>query len=694
MTRFIPKTVIAVLVIMLLLTPVFQVAAASVDEGYGYNSYDESVPAPAGYQDDLTVYGQVSPEGSFGMAQDMATYDGELYVLNSKIGIITVLNADLEYQRSIRFTRDGEELSVVGANGMFLDKTDDGLQILLADTENQRVLRADATGRVMQVYQKPTEELFPQKQEFRPTKVLVGSDKTVYVICQGVYKGAVTFSADGEFLGFYGSNDIDITAAMLLEHFWKSLMNQEQLGRVQQNVSIEFTNFAADSRGFIYTCTRVTDNSMGEIKRLNAKGINLLPVDNYGDLEDAWIKSEHQDTAFVDIVSINDNLVAALDTQRGRVFLYSNDGMLLMIFGGSGQFQGTFRTPSALECIGDSIYVLDPYKDSITRFAPTSYGTALLTASSLYQDGRYAESLDLWKQVIRQNGNFETAYVGIGRALMGQEDYAGAMDYFKKGQDRTGYSQAYKEYRKTSAQFLVAPTLIASVVLLVVYGLYVRYLRGPKREVSLITASVARRCSHTLLHPTDGFTALMNAPRRGISVLCGILITCLFGVAILHRQATAFVFNENKLEELDIRMIFAITVIVFFAFVLSNRLVCTLFNGNGAVREIICVCAVSLIPMMLAMVLKIAISHFLSLDEGGLLTALMVIGIMWSVLLLLAGMRQIHEYDTKQAVLSVIFTVIGMMLMAFIGLLVYGLYNQIAAFFGAIIDEISYIGMT
>ncbi len=694
MKHFIPKSVCVLLVAWLVLALGFQVAAAPVDEGYGYNSYGESVPAPAGYQDDLTVYGQLTPEGTFGMAQDMATYDGEIYVLNSKGGVISVLDANLNYLRSIHFTKDGEELSIVGANGMFLEKTEAGMQILLADTENQRVLRADAEGHVLQTYQKPTEELYPQKQEFRPTKVLVGSDRTVYVICQGVYKGAVTFSSEGKFLGFYGSNDIDVTASMLLEHFWKSLMNQEQLGRVQQNVSIEFTNFAADSRGFIYTCTRVTDNSTGEIKRLNAKGVNLLPVENYGDLEDAWLKNEHQDTAFVDIVSINDQLVAALDTQRGRVFLYTSDGMLLMVLGGSGQFLGTFRTPSAIECIGETLYVLDPYKDCITRFAPTSYGKALLTASSLYQEGRYAESLELWQQVIRQNGNFETAYVGIARALMGQDDYAGAMEYFQKGQEREGYSQAYKEYRKTSAQVLVAPTLIAIVVLLVAYGLYAYFLRGPKREVRLSTASTARRCTHTLLHPTDGFFALMQAPRRGVRWLSALLVTCLFGVSILHRQATAFIFNTNKLEELDIRVQFALTVVVFFAFVLSNRLVCTLFNGNGAVWEIICVCAVSLIPTMLAMVIRVALSHFLSMDEGGLLTAIIVLGVMWSVLLLLAGMRAIHEYETKQAVLAVICTVIGMLLMAFIGLLVYGLYNQIAAFFAAIIDEISYIGMT
>ena len=69
-------------------------------------------------------------------------------------------------------------------------------------------------------------------------------------------------------------------------------------------------------------------------------------------------------------------------------------------------------------------------------------------------------------------------------------------------------------------------------------------------------------------------------------------------------------------------------------------------------------------------------------------------GIAWSALLLLAGMKLIHEYDGKQAVLSVLFTGVGMLLMAFIALLVWGLYNQIGAFFSTISDEISYMRLT
>jgi tetratricopeptide (TPR) repeat protein len=161
------------------------------------------------------------------------------------------------------------------------------------------------------------------------------------------------------------------------------------------------------------------------------------------------------------------------------VFLYTSYGMLLMIFGGTGQFAGTFRTPSAIECIGETIYVLDPYKDCITRFNPTTYGHALLTASSLYQEGRYAESLDLWQQVIRQNGNFETAYIGIGRALMRQESYKEAMDYFKMAKDRDNYGRAFRFYRKVWVEENIGwlVLLVAAVLLIPVIRSSIRKMR-------------------------------------------------------------------------------------------------------------------------------------------------------------------------------------------------------------------------
>ena len=47
-----------------------------------------------------------------------------------------------------------------------------------------------------------------------------------------------------------------------------------------------------------------------------------------------------------------------------------------------------------------------------------------------------------------QNGNYDLAYIGIGRSLLRQEKYHEAMDYFELKWDYKNYSKAFKQYRK------------------------------------------------------------------------------------------------------------------------------------------------------------------------------------------------------------------------------------------------------
>lgn len=666
------------------------VQAADTD-GYCYNKYNESVPAPESYRADKILYGTELPAG-FGMADDMFSYQDKLYVLNQKAGSIMIFDQELNALGTLPIYENGQELPLIDAAGMFFWDNEGVTELYIADTTGKRVLVADAAGNVNMVIKKPDSELFPQEQEFVPTKVLVGADGTIYVICRGIYKGAATFSHSGEFLGFYGSNNIEVTAAVLLEYWWKSMMNETQVSRLQNSVPIEYTNFCIDVQGFIYTCTKVTDNSTGELKRMNAKSLNVLPAVSYGDLEEAWLKSTHLDTAFVDVAMMNDEILCALDTQRGRVFLYDKEGHLLTIFGNTGNFVGNFRTPSAVECIGNYIYVLDPYKDCLVRFTPTVYGKKLLSATSLYQNGRYEEALADWNEVLQMNGNYETAYVGIGKALMGAEQYEESMEYFRLGEDRTSYSQAYEQVRKGQTAKMVVPTIILAVVLFILISIYSYFFKSKPVELDLKNCHITKCFAQTLFHPVEGFMNIFQRVGTGVATMvANICVALAFFTAIVVRQATGFIFNPNQIDKLNIWIILAAVLGIYIAFVVSNRLVCTLFNGNGSVAEIRLVTAYALVPAILAFLIRTVLSSYLIQDEGVFLTLIAAVGIIWSACVLLSGMCVIHEYSFAQAVLSVVFTFVGMIIIAFIALLVVALYQQLGAFIESILNEISYM---
>ena len=63
------------------------------------------------------------------------------------------------------------------------------------------------------------------------------------------------------------------------------------------------------------------------------------------------------------------------------------------------------------------------------------------------------------------NGNYELAYIGIGRSLLRQKDYEGAMEYFEVMRDHENYSRAWKYYRKDWIENNLGYVIIILVVL-------------------------------------------------------------------------------------------------------------------------------------------------------------------------------------------------------------------------------------
>lgn len=280
----------------------------------------------------------------------------------------------------------------------------------------------------------------------------VDSTGSLYVIAFGVFQGLVAFDHTGRFTGFFGSNPVQVTLALLADRFWKSILSREQRSRMLRYVPVEYSGIDIGSDDFVYTTTRSTNQD--QIKKLNPMGANVLTprstaptARRFGDLESNVFKSVLITTNFVDVHVDEYGIISGLDGERGRVFQYDQECDLLFVFGGIGDQVGTFRQPVAVESRDGRVYVLDAEKASITTFALTDFGATVLAAVRYYQDGLYDQAVAPWKEVLKRDGNYELAYIGIGKALMKTGDYREAMRNFKLGYDRAGYSKAFAEYR-------------------------------------------------------------------------------------------------------------------------------------------------------------------------------------------------------------------------------------------------------
>ena len=120
----------------------------------------------------------------------------------------------------------------------------------------------------------------------------------------------------------------------------------------------------------------------------------------------------------------------------------------MFAFGGRGNVDGFFRKPASIEHIGKDLFVLDSMNASITVFSPTDYGKLIYQATEQFACGEYDDSAETWAKVLEYNGNYDLAYIGLGKAYLRQKKYKEAMEYFKVKRDRRDYSKAFKYYRK------------------------------------------------------------------------------------------------------------------------------------------------------------------------------------------------------------------------------------------------------
>lgn len=465
------KWVLSVLAVVFVIAGVAPQASAlsAPYESYTYNYYGDAVPLQAPYLPDRTVTGQDLGAGDFRNPNDLfVTEDGHVYILDSGNNRIIALDPEWNLIRIIdSFIRDGEVDGFKNPTGIFV--VNDTKDIYVADTDNRRVVTLTEEGAFIKLLENPQSEILPANFTFVPAKLTVDRAGRIFVVARGAFEGIMQFDSDGSFIGYVGTINVQQS---FIDRVWLRLATREQRARMQLYIPTEFSNVDIDDKGFIYA-TNIDLNSNTPIKRLNPAGQDVLKRFGYhhvrGDIRYRNYGNMSGPSTFVDIKYIGGGMYTALDSKRGRLFTYNDEGDLLYVFGGLGTQQGVFNVPVAVERQGENIAVLDRGKNNITIFAPTRFGRLIHSATKLHYEGHSTEAVDLWREVLALNANYDVAYIGIGKSLLMEKRNDEAMAYFKLGMQRKDYSVAFKRYRKEVLQDQFGTIMTVGVLLILGY---------------------------------------------------------------------------------------------------------------------------------------------------------------------------------------------------------------------------------
>ena len=767
-------SLLLVLLVAVLVLGAMPVSAAEPFQTYTYSSDGFALYSPAAYSTPRTFdyrdifAGYTGAVIDFDKPTDITTDDaGNIYLADSGNNRIVVMSGEDYKVKTIiqNFDNNGYADSFNECRGVFVDDE----YVYVCDTNNERIVMFDRYGNFTssaRVIGKPSGTLFGATTQYNPVAVAVDQYERIFVISYTTYEGVIVMTSDGIFTGYIGAQKGDYSA---MEILLRRFQSAEQRENSKQNTSTEFNNISIDSDGFVYVTTNTIDENKQQaaieskeadyapVKKLNSAGAEIMKRNGFfapgGEVEVQSGLGVQKDSdeitgasSIVDVAIGDEGTWTIADAKRSKVFTYDQNGILLFAFGDKGIQRGNIQTISAITYQGNNLIILDKDAKSFTVFTRTVYGDLLIDALRCENDRRYEESVDAWLSVLQYNNNFDSAYIGVGRAYYRQGDatfvspdgqtyykqssvavYGGAdgkeivaytvdgtpegevidvnndydktgydlaMDYLSAAYDDQNWSNAYKEVRKEWISKFILLILIVAVVLVVLLAKFLKFAGNYNAKVALL--GVQRKTFrqelmyvfHLVFHPFDGFWDLKHE-KRG-SVRASLVILAVVILSFYYQSiGTGYVMNPEGTYSTIVAQFLSV-MLPFILWVISNWCLTTLFEGEGSFKDIFIATSYALAPLPLFLIVSTIMSNFVTLEESAIASMLVVIAFVWAGLLIFFGTMVTHDYSFTKNLLMCLATIVGMAVIMFVGFLFSSLIGKMVSFVSSIISEISY----
>ena len=679
---------------------------------YTYDIDGEYAASPDAYTPDMIVDSAamgLDDEKPLDSPRDLFVgKDNKVYIADATNNRIVVCNRYLQYTFEIStFTNNqGVPDALTNPQGVFV--TED--YIYVADTDNNRIVLFDLEGEYVDTIEEPRSDVFPENSIYKPVALAVDAAGRMYIVSSTTYMGVISIAPDGEFQGFIGAQQVNISAIDIL---WRKIQTKEQRETSTQYVSTEFNNITIDEDGFIYVTTssideaaqqaaiRSKDAGNAPVKKLNTAGSDILKRNGFfapgGEVTVMNTGASNNDiggpSKIIDVALGPQGTWSIIDEKRQKIYTYDEEGKLLFIFGDSGMQTGNLSSIQSIAYKDNDILVLDKTANNITVYKRTEYGDLLLTAIQHNRERQYDLSQDDWTSILQRNSNFDEAYIGIGKALYRSGEYEEAMDYYKSAYDTENYSAAFAMWRQEWVKKYVMVVILVAVVAIAAYSLFFKYayninVKGHTKVGKRTFWEEIMYGFWVIFHPFDGFWDLKHEKRgsvRGAFFYIGMTI-----LAFTYKSVGSSYLVNPYNSYMNILATITSIMVPFLLWAAANWCLTTLFDGEGSFKDIFIATGYALVPIPLFMFPITICTHFLTLAEVSILNLLLIFSFIWVGLLIVFGSMVTHDYTFGKNLIMCVCTIVGMAFIMFVAVLFSGLANNIVSFVTAIVVEISY----
>lgn len=192
---------------------------------------------------------------------------------------------------------------------------------------------------------------------------------------------------------------------------------------------------------------------------------------------------------------------------------------------------------------------------------------------------------------------------------------------------------------------------------------------------------------YTLSHPMDGFYWIRNRDRGSVP-LAVLLVICFSLCFSVNRISASFIVNDIEPATVDSLQELSGVLLLYALLCVSNWSISCLMDGIGRMKDIAVAFGYGFAPMIPAFLIGTAFSQFITLEEAAFYYLILGMGIAYGIILMILGLRQVHDYTLGKTLVSLFLTFVAMLLILFMGLLLVDLMGQVVNFFRSIYTEL------
>lgn len=591
-------------------------------------------------------------------------------------------------------------IMMIAPDGQITEYTDDVLdkptgimvtedRIYIAEYGRKELLVYGKDFQLINRIGRPTEPIFGADTKFAPRKLVVDSRGELYVVSEGSTSGLMQFNPHGNFLGYFGANTSTTSLKMILQ---RTFFTEEQLNKLFKITPTSVINVAMDKQGLIYTVTGGAGNDV-PLKKLSVSGLDLFGgsmITNYEAMVDADV-DPNGNTFAVDM--------------GGTIFEYDSNGNLLFAFGGTDTERlrlGILVNPVAIDVSNDErIYVLDKKQSGVVVYKATEFASLVHEGISMYMDGLYEQSEEIWEQVRKMNTGFVMAYEALAKSSYKKQDYDQALDFYEVAGNMGGYAQTYWVYRNNWLQNNLTTAIVILFVLFVIYKIIMwlddrKDILDPLRKgrdnfLAIPLVQQIMFAKQVMTKPVDAYYDIRRK-RKATVGSATILYLWFVILQITDIYVVGVLFNSHDLNHINLVEVLVGAIGPIAMFLICNFLISSITEGEGKISDLYIGLAYALSPYLVAALPLQIITNVLVQNESFVYDFPMLLVIGWSAVLFFMMVQEMHNYSFKQTVKNLLITLFTICLFLLIGFIIYLLFGQLRDFVVSIIQEVAIRG--